>query len=206
MEPHKREMEVPYPQYRCPLCGKGLPLNEARITVTCAEDMPREEPLEFAVRRAGEEDRDRREIEEICDRAWGETEIDVFGHTYDVLAGINLIAAIDGTLVGLLSLAVYKGELAIVLLSVYPEYQGRGVGSALVSAATEYAADKGLPGLVCGVSNDDMPSLYFYQRQGFRIYDVEVGGRVLEDGSMPGGFSDIPVRDEIRLRRAVSGG
>ena len=28
--------EVPYPQYRCPVCGKELPLTEARVTVTCS--------------------------------------------------------------------------------------------------------------------------------------------------------------------------
>ena len=195
------ELEVPYPQYRCPQCGKDLPLNEARITITCAEHLPRETTPEFTVRRAT--GKDRHEIEAICDQAWGETEIDVFGRTFDVLRGINLIAESDGHLAGLLSLAVNKGELAVVLLSVYPAFQGGGVGSALVQAAVEYAEEKQLPVIVAGVSNDDLQGLYFYQRLGFRIYEIAVGALVGEDGSQPAGFADIPIRDEIRLRRSV---
>lgn len=203
METEEREdLEVPYPQYRCPICGKDLPLNDARMTVTCAEHLPRKEAPGFTVRRATAGDR--REIEEICDQALGETDVDVFGRTFDVLIGINLVAESEGRLAGLLSLAVHAGELAVVLLSVYPAYQGRGVGSSLVAAAVAYAEEKGLPGVVVAVTNDDIPQLYFYQRHGFRIYGCAVGQLVLEDGSTPGGFSDIPVRDEIRMRRSIS--
>ena len=192
--------ELPFPQYRCPQCGKDLPLGEARMTVTCAAHT-HSEPVEFTVRKAT--DADRNDIALLCERALGETDVDVLGKTFDVLSGVNLIAEADGALVGLLSLAIDRGELAVVLLSVYPDFQGKSVGSSLLTAADEFAAKRGLPFMRVAVTNDDIPQLYFYQRHGFSIYEVAVGEVADRFGSATPGFSGIPVRDEIRLRRAV---
>lgn len=197
------EYELPFPQYRCPTCGKDLPLGEARMTVTCA-DHTEKPPVAFEVRRAAASDRSA--VETICDRALGETVVDVFGETIDVLDGINMIAVADGELIGLMSLAVRRGEATIVFVSVYPEHQGTGVGSALLDAADRFAKERGLPFLRVAVTNDDIPLIYFYQRHGFAIYEVAVGEVADRFGSATPGFSSIPVRDEIRLRRAVCAG
>lgn len=194
------EFDLPFPQYRCPTCGKDLPLGEARMTVTCANHTDRP-AAEFSVRRA--EAADRSAVETICDRALGETVIDVFGETVDVLDGLNLIAESEGELIGLMSILVRRGEASIVLISVYPDHQGTGVGSALLKAADQLATERGLPFLRAAVTNDDIPLIYFYQRHGFTIYDVAVGEVADRFGSATSGFSQIPVRDEIRLRRAV---
>ena len=170
------------------------------MTVTCGDHTSRVD-REFVVRRAT--DQDRPAIETICDRALGETIIDVFGKTFDVLASINLIAEIDGELGGLLSLVVTGGEATVVFLSVYPEHQGTGAGAALLEAADAFAAERGLSFLRAAVTNDDIPLLYFYQRHGFAIYEVAVGEVADRFGSATPGFSLIPVRDEFRLRRAV---
>jgi ribosomal protein S18 acetylase RimI-like enzyme len=194
------EIDLPYPQYRCPTCGKDLPLNEARMTVTCAEHQPAD-AVEFVVRAARPDDR--HDIEEICDRALGETEIDIFDRTFDVLRGENLIAEADGALAGLPSTAFHSGELVIVLLSVYPEHQGQGVGAALLRSAVELARERGLPSVRVAVSNDDIPLLYFYQRHGFTLYDIALGLLADRAGAAVAGFSGIPSRDEVRLRRSV---
>jgi len=120
-----------------------------------------------------------------------------------VLESQNLIAEADGEFAGLLSVAVRGGEANIVFLSVYPEYQGTGVGSALLRAADKFADKRGLPFLRASTTNDDIPLLYFYQRHGFTIYEVGVGEIADKFGSATPGFSLIPVRDEIRMRRAV---
>jgi len=192
--------ELPFPQYRCPSCERDLPLNEACITVTCSLHRPDEE-LAFVVREAKAEDR--RAIEEICDRAFGETEIDVYGKTFEVTEGINLIAEVEGELAGLMSLAYDRGDLVVVMLSVYPQHQGRGLGTALIKAAITYAREHSIPFLRAVTSNDDIPLLYFYQRQGFVIHDIAVGLLVDTTGTSVAGFSGIPSRDEIRLRRPV---
>lgn len=194
-------VEVPYPQYSCAECDKELPLTEARLTVTCDEHQPVREDVVLEVRLAVPGDR--HDIEDICDQALGETEVDAFGRTFDVLSAENLVAVADGRFAGLVSLAGSGGDLAIVLLTVYPGYQGKGVGSALIEAAVARAADRGLPAVKVAVSNDDVPSFSFYQRHGFIIDTVERGLLADRYGSAEPGFSGIPVRDEIRLRRSV---
>jgi ribosomal protein S18 acetylase RimI-like enzyme len=195
------EFELPFPQYRCPTCDKDLPLGEARMTVTCAAHV-QSERVTFEVRPAT--DADESAIELLCERASGETDVDAFGATFDVMAGANLIAVSEGELVGLLSLAVLAGEATIVLLSVYPDFQGKGVATALLNAADGLAAKRGLGFMRVAITNDDIPLLYFYQRHGFAIYEVGVGDVADRFGSASPGFSAIPVRDELRLRRAVS--
>lgn len=195
-------VEVPFPQYLCPVDGRALPLAEARMSVTCAEHQPRGEHVAFSVREAHEDDR--HAIEEICDRAWGETDIDVFGQTFDVLASVNLIAVdADDDLVGLISCTVHGGDLAVVMYSVYPEFQGRGVGSALLDAAVALAASRSLSAVKAAVSNDDLPLLYFYQRHGFAIAEIVPGLLADKLGYAGVGFAGIPIRDEIRLKRPV---
>jgi GNAT superfamily N-acetyltransferase len=194
------EFELPFPQYRCPTCGKDLPLGEARMTVTCAAHL-KFDAVEFDVRRA--EDADEDAIELLCERALGETEVDVFGATFDVIAGVNLIAVANDELVGLLSMAIVSGEVTIVMLSVYPDYQGKGVATALLTAADTFATERNLNFLRTAITNDDIVQLYFFQRHGFAIYEVGVGEAADRFGSATAGFSGIPVRDELRLRRAV---
>jgi GNAT superfamily N-acetyltransferase len=196
----KAEFELPFPQYRCPECGKDLPLGEAKMTVTCANHIERAQ-VDFSVRQAKQADRTA--VETICDRALGETVVDVFGETFDVMESVNMIAEVDGELIGLLSLSVRHGEVNVVLLSVYPEQQGTGVGRALLDAAIQFARDRGLLFLRVAVTNDDIPLIYFYQRHGFAIYDVATGEVADRFGSATPGFAGIPVRDEIRLRRPV---
>ena len=195
------DYELPFPQYRCPTCGKDLPLGEARMTVTCGHHV--EQPTaDYSVRQATPDDR--QAIELICDRAQGETEVDVFGSTFDVLSSVNLIAEIGGELAGVLSFVVDTGELSVVLLSVYPEYQGTGVGSGLLAAAEEWAAERGLPFMRAASSNDDAPFIFFLQRHGFVLYEVAIGEIADRLGAAVPGFSGIPMRDELRLRKAVS--
>lgn len=195
------EVGLPYPQYLCPVDGKELPLAEARMSVTCAQHQPRGDRLGFVVREA--QPGDRRAIEQICDRAWGETEIDVFGRTFDVLACDNLVAVDGDELLGLISCTVHGGELAVVMYSVYPHSQGRGVGSALLDAAAEMAASRSLASMKAAVSNDDLPLLYFYQRHAFAIVEIATGLLADRLGYAGIGFAGIPIRDEIRLRRSV---
>lgn len=194
--------KMPYPHYRCPVDGEALPLTEARITVTCAKHQPSAEPVEWLVRAATPADR--AAVEELCDRAWGETEIDAFGTTFDVLRCDNLLAELDGALVGLIALSVHGGDLAVVLLSVYPEQQGGGLGTALLEAAVNRAAERRLPSVKVAVTNDDIASLYFYQRHGFLLFDVAIGAVSDRHGSSPAGFACIPMRDEMRLRRPIA--
>jgi ribosomal protein S18 acetylase RimI-like enzyme len=201
MDPLEHDMDAPYPQYRCPVDGEDLPLTDARITITCERHRPHEAPIGFVVREAMAEDR--RAIELICDRVWGETELDSFGRTFDVLEGTNLVADVDGELAGVISLAIDRGEQAIVMLSVYPQFQGAGIGSGLVREAIGRASGAGLPCIKVATTNDDIPSLYFYQRLGFMLYEIDCGIVVDHHGAVLSGFANIAIRDEVRMRRPI---
>ncbi len=193
------ELDIAYPQYHCPLCGEELPLVDARLTITCSEHVSDERSVAYGIRPA--KDSDLSAVEDICDRALGETDVDVFGASFDVLSTDNLLATDDGDLLGLCSLAVHGGDLAIVLLSVYPDSQGLGVGRALVEAAVSVAEQRSLPFIKVVVTNDDIPSLYFYLRLGFVVDDIAIGAAADSLGGASRGFSGIPIRDEIRLKR-----
>jgi ribosomal protein S18 acetylase RimI-like enzyme len=194
-------VEVPYPHYLCAECGAELPLTEARLTVTCSGHRSAGDDAPVEVRPATAADR--HDIEDICDQALGETDVDAFGRSFDVLSCENVVARADGRFAGVISLAGDGGDLGVVLLSVYPDFQGRGVGSALIEAAVTRAAERGLPAVKTAVSNDDIPLFSFYQRHGFVIDGVARGVLADRYGSAEPGFSGIPVRDEIRLRRSV---
>jgi hypothetical protein len=143
------EIDLPYPQYRCPTCGKDLPLNEARMTVTCAEHQPADS-LEFTVRAAhpttGTTSRRSATARSARPRSTSSTGPSM------CFAGENLIAEADGALAGLLSTAVHGGELVIVLLSVYPGTPGPGSrrrpaarrGRACARARAAFGASRGV--------------------------------------------------------------
>ncbi len=194
------EYDLPFPQYRCPTCGKDLPLGEAHMTVTCGSHIESDK-ADFEVRMA--RDADRAAVEQICDRALGETEVDVYGRTFDVLGAANLVAEVGGDIIGVMSLVIEKGEASIIFMSVYPEYQGRGVGGGLLKAAETFALERGLAFIRAAATNDDLPLLYFLQRHGFAVYEAAVGEIADRLGSAVPGFSGIPVRDELRLRKAA---
>lgn len=59
-----------------------------------------------------------------------------------------------------------RGYLSRVL--VKDGFRGRGVGSALVDAAVQYAKQSGLAELTVGVGLDHPSTLGFYQKRGFR--------------------------------------
>ncbi|MDI6828730.1 MAG: GNAT family N-acetyltransferase, partial [Armatimonadota bacterium] len=89
-----------------------------------------------------------------------------------------------------------------VMLDVLPGYQGLGAGSMLVERAVEKALAEKKKEVVVSTSNDDLPSIYFYQRNGFQIFEVKPN-YIADDGDIQVGFAGIPIRDEIRLRRQV---
>ena len=58
---------------------------------------------------------------------------------------------------------------------------------------------------MAATSNDNLPSLYFYQRHGFRIFEVapDAFAMHLKDPATVG-FAGLPVRDEIRMEKTLA--
>ena len=132
--------------------------------------------------------------------------MECFGRTYDALGLPALIAAHDDRVAGVLCYALEEDRLNIVMLNVHPQYQGRHIARALLSAAEMEARAHGLPRLVVATSNDDLPALYLYQRWGFCIAAVKPGAILAHHGREEAGFAGIPVRDEIQLDKNLGSG
>lgn len=85
----------------------------------------------------------------------------------------GLQAELSGQVVGVCVLApAYEHEMELLNIAVAPDVQGRGVGGALLRAAIETAADRGVRRLTLGTGAFGH-QLRFYQRYGFRVVEVE---------------------------------
>ena len=136
---------------------------------------------------------------------WGEDEQVMFGRTIVVTEEPAFVAEVEGEIAGFIAYSELDGEsLVISALGVRPEYQGYGIGRALVSAVEEEARRRGKRRVLVVTSNDDLPALAFYQLIGFQIFDVAPGEIEEKHGSPQEGIGSIPVRDEIRLRKEIA--
>jgi GNAT superfamily N-acetyltransferase len=87
---------------------------------------------------------------------------------------------------------------------VRAELLGLGLGSRLVRAAVDLVAAEGGTELVVATAAADVGNLRFYQRQGFRMRDVERDAFTTATGYPPGLTIDgIPLRDRVWLDRSV---
>ncbi len=128
----------------------------------------------------------------------------MFGKRYIVTDTPAIVAIQDEEILGFLFYTIFEEEsVLIVALGVRPQYQGGGIGQALIDAVEEFARSEQKSRLLVVTSNDDLPALAFYQSLGFQIF--EVAPDVVEEklGEQVLGIGNIPVRDELRLRRTI---
>lgn len=112
----------------------------------------------------------------------------------------KFIARLDTALVGaLLLLKTRPRTMEIMNVSVYEEYQNKGIGKQLISKAIEFAKESGMKTLEIGTGNPGIMQMMLYQKCGFRIVGVELdyfrknhAEKIFENG--------IECRDMIRMR------
>ncbi len=130
------------------------------------------------------------------------------GETVDVL-DLPGFAAVETTggarFVGVATWSAKRAEFAC--LGVSAAVRRTGVGSMLVEAVTDAARCAGLDRLWLATTNDNLGALALYQRCGFRITRVVVGGvdhaRELKPSIPVVGAHRIPVHDELILECAL---
>ncbi len=185
--------------YRCASTGEYICLDHARLDVVSVSTRVMAQPL--PVRAA--QPADYAAIEAIAKTYWGETQVECFERSYDVLALPALLAYCGSEIAGVLSYALESDRITIVMLNVHPQYQGRRTSRALLAMLEEEARARELPRLVVATSNDDLPALYIYQRGGFVLTDLKPGAILAHHKGEECGFASIPVRDEIRLEKRL---
>jgi ribosomal protein S18 acetylase RimI-like enzyme len=186
---------------RCSRCGRFVDWEDARLQIVCGcrarLDLP---PV--LVREAGESDR--AAVKDLFHRDFGRTRLVAFGREVQLDNADAIVAEMEGDLAGALAHRVADNTLHIVALATDPMWQRSGVGAYLVSEAELIAKSKGLSKIVVSTTNDNLPSLYFYQRRGYNITELVSGAVPRHFNAPPAiGFGGIPIRDEIHLEKEI---
>lgn len=83
-------------------------------------------------------------------------------------------AGSDGEIIGLyVNLPTRPLTIELVNVSVWPEFQGRGIGKRLVAHAIESARASGAKAIEIGTGSTGVAQLALYQKAGFRIVGID---------------------------------
>lgn len=115
-------------------------------------------------------------------------------------SSVKFAAWLNAKVIGaLLLLKTRPRTMEIMNISVYEEYQNKGIGKQLINRAIEYAREKGIKTLDIGTGNPGVGQMMLYQKCGFRIVGIEFDyfrknheERIYENG--------IECRDMIRMK------
>lgn len=109
------------------------------------------------------------------------------------------IATVEGERVGLATYCIYGGECELVTIDALCQFMG--VGTMLLEKVIEIARQAGCRKIWTITTNDNLDAQRFFQRRGFVLCKVRVGGmtkiRLLKPNVPRVGYYDLPVRDEF---------
>lgn len=182
--------------YVCGHTGKPVCPQHSRIEIVSRLSFGSSDGLE--VREATQIDCE--EIEALSKHFREATAFNRFDKDYGVSELSTNVVISNSHIAGILTYALEADALVIIIFDVLPGYQGLGAGKLMIDAAKAKALEEGKSTILASASNDDLPAIYFYQRNGFQIYDVKTDLIAERQGELSVGFGGIPKRDEIRLR------
>ena len=117
-----------------------------------------------------------------------------------------LLAEAGGGMLGLLTYVPGPGWEQCEVLTLHVTGQWHGVGTALIEAVEQLAAEHGCARLWLITTNDNVDALRFYQHRGFQLAAIhrhavdESRGKLKPEIPVTGAYG-IPVRDEIELEK-----
>jgi len=187
---------------RCSRCGTFVDWADARAQVVC-ECRPRIELPPVLVREAA--DAERAAALDLFRRDFGRSGLVAFGQVMDLDAAPAIVADMDGEIGGALAYRLIEGGLHIVALATDPMWQRSGVGGYLVAEAELMARRLQIPRVIVATTNDNLPTLYFYQRRGYYVTEwIPNGVAKYSKSTSLKGFAGIPIRDEVRLEKILT--
>jgi N-acetylglutamate synthase-like GNAT family acetyltransferase len=154
------------------------------------------------VRQAVPEDRER--IQELFLSELGHLTAVALGEAMRADPETALVAEMKDDVAGALAHRRLGDALQIVALATDPMWQRSGVGGYLLAESELLARRAGLGRVLTSTSNDNLPSLYFFQRHGFRIIEVVPDAFTARLAEAPAGFAGIGVRDEVRMQKRLA--
>ena len=114
-------------------------------------------------------------------------------------------ARVNGELVGAAAMRWEQDETSeIVYIAVKTEWEGQGYGKRIIASLQDELRARGGSVLLVGTANSSLANLAFYQKCGFRLFEIKrdyfdyIQPPVLENG--------ILIRDMVVLRYEVESG
>ena len=145
------------------------------------------------------EDSDREHVARFIEEHWRSKLVMSQGKRYFPHEHEGFIEWRDDEIVGLLTMA-YEGD-ALQLLTLNSVLEGERIGSSLMLMAIDDARQRGIGRIWLTKTNDNLRAFGFYQRLGFRIVQVNVGGvdeaRKTKPQIPEVGTDGIAIHDEI---------
>jgi ribosomal protein S18 acetylase RimI-like enzyme len=140
-------------------------------------------------------------IERYLRQSWGSTIVVSRGVAHDASRLPALVAVRDEQIVGLATFRFEDEACELVTLDALDERQG--VGSALLAAVRDQAANRGCRRLWLITTNDNLDAIRFYQRRDMRLIAVHRGAieeaRRIKPSIPLIGEHGIPIQDELEF-------
>jgi ribosomal protein S18 acetylase RimI-like enzyme len=185
---------------RCSRCGRFVDWADARLQLVCG-CRPHVELPPVTVRPC--EPAERAAVLDLFQRDFGTTRVGAFDAEHALVELPTLVALVkDNQLAGAMAYRWTEDALQMLAIATDPMWQRAGVGGHLVTEAERLAREGNRKRTLLATSNDNLPALYFYQRQGYRIASLTPGSLINRAAGRPG-FAGIEVRDEIRLEKEL---
>ena len=147
---------------------------------------------------------DKNWIKKVMVDAWGSAMM-VASKLFNTLTLPGFIAEMDSKPTGIVTFDITDERLEIVSLNSILESQG--IGSALIEKVKKLAKEKNLKSVWLVTSNDNIDSLKFYQKRGFRITKVYPDAidkaRKIKPQIPKIGNYGIPLKDALELEYKI---
>lgn len=175
--------------------GYGCAWTNSRLSLVLPSSMPRSPTVESASLRVLEVDRDAADVHAIDGAAFGESEGSLaafYGEhlkAHDAAPDLSRVAIRDGQPVGFALVRRRDPAVALVsILAVLPQFQGRGIGRAIVHDVFRAALAESLSEVQIGVASDNPRAAKLYASLGMRpLFDIAVFERPLARETSDGG-------------------
>ena len=146
------------------------------------------------------EEEDKEWIKKVMVDAWN-SEMVAASKLFNTLTLPGFVAELNDQPTGVVIFNTADGKLEIVSLN--STLEGKGVGSALIEKVKDFAKEKKLKSVWLLTSNDNIDSLKFYQKRGFRITKVYPDAIDEDRKTKPDipeiGDYGIPLKDALEL-------
>jgi ribosomal protein S18 acetylase RimI-like enzyme len=187
--------------YRCSICGALMCGEHTKLRTSCPSCL-KKTALNYSISKAVL-NKEKQKIQEFVKRFWGEEEQLTFDRKFIVTELPAYLAKSKSNIIGFVSFTELRDAIVIVALGISPKYQNMGIGKSLIKKVKTEAKKLGKKKLLVSTSNDDLPALAFYQSLGFQLYEIKPNAIAEKHGKVLKGIDNLPIRDELRLRKIL---